>query len=75
MMNLLPVCYWNEHLDMVFFFKCVRGMVNINAKVLPELQSREELQDQLMTVQDINVPEFVYHPINKGVEHTSEEVN
>ena len=25
---------------MVFFFKCVRGMININVKVLPELQSR-----------------------------------
>ena len=40
MLNLLPVCYWHEYLDMVFFFKCVRGMVNINVKVLPELQSR-----------------------------------
>ena len=41
MLNLLPVCYWHEYLDMVFFFKCVRGMVNINVKVLAELQSRE----------------------------------
>ena len=40
MLNLLPVCYWHEYLDMVFFFKCVRGMVNINVKILPELQSR-----------------------------------
>ena len=40
MLNLLPVCYWHEYLDMVFFFKCVRGMVNINVQVLPELQSR-----------------------------------
>ena len=40
MLNLLPVCYWHEYIDMVFFFKHVRGMVNINVKVLPELQSR-----------------------------------
>ena len=40
MLNLVPVCYWHEYLDMVFFFKCVRGIVNINVKVLPELQSR-----------------------------------
>ena len=40
MLNLLPVCYWHEYLDIVLFSKYVRGMVNINVKVLPELQSR-----------------------------------
>ena len=40
MLNLLPVGYWHEYPDIVFFFKCVRGMVNINVKVLPELQNR-----------------------------------
>ena len=38
MLNLLPVCYWHEYLDMVFFFN--GGMVNIDIKVLPELRSR-----------------------------------
>ena len=69
---------------MVFFFKCVRGMVNINVQVLPELQSRGRTTRSTdiykvfnvynKTVQDINFSEIVCHSFNKGVEHTSKKL-
>ena len=43
MLDLLPLCYWHEFLDLVFFFKCIHGMVNINNNVLPPTQNRERI--------------------------------
>jgi hypothetical protein len=41
MLDLIPVCYWHEFLDMVFFFKCTHGMIVINNDLLPTIQNRE----------------------------------
>ncbi len=41
MLDLIPVCYWHEFLDMVFFFKCTHGMIDINNDLLPTIQNRE----------------------------------
>ena len=34
-LNLLPLTYWHEYLDMVFFFRAVTGCVEINPTVTP----------------------------------------
>ena len=34
-LDLLPVSYWHEYLDMVFFFKSVTGLVKVNPTVIP----------------------------------------
>ena len=34
-LDLLPVSYWHEYLDMVFFFKSVIGLVKVNPTVIP----------------------------------------
>ena len=34
-LDLLPVSYWYEYLDMFFFFKSVTGLVKINPAVIP----------------------------------------
>lgn len=36
-LNLLPICYWHEFLDMVFFFKVVNGLVTVNQSILPRI--------------------------------------
>ena len=36
-LNLLPLAYWHEYLDMVFFFKAVTGRVEINPAVSPRI--------------------------------------
>ena len=41
MLDLIPVCYWHEYLDMVFFFKCSHGITVINNELLPTIQNRE----------------------------------
>ena len=34
-LDLLPVSYWHEYLDMVFFFISVTGLVKVNPTVIP----------------------------------------
>ena len=38
-LGLLPLSYWHEYLDLVFFFKAVNGLVDVSHDVLPELIS------------------------------------
>ena len=37
-LNLLPICYWHELLDLVFFFKITHGLVNVDSSVLPDVR-------------------------------------
>ena len=41
MLDLIPVCYWHEYFDMVFFVNCTHGITVINNELLPTIQSRE----------------------------------
>ena len=36
-LNLLPISYWHEFLDMIFFFKVVTGTVRVSPTVLPQV--------------------------------------
>ena len=37
-LNLLPICYWHELLDVVFFFfKIVTGAVRVNPSITPQI--------------------------------------
>ena len=36
-LNLLPLTYWQEYLDIVFFFKAITGRVEINPTVTPRI--------------------------------------
>ena len=35
LINLLPLCYWHEYLDTVFFYKAVNNLIYVNSKSLP----------------------------------------
>ena len=37
MLELIPICYWHEYLDLVFFFKATNGLVHISEDVLPQM--------------------------------------
>ena len=41
LLDLIPLCYWHEFLDLVFYFKCKNGIININGNVLPLIQNRK----------------------------------
>ena len=34
-LQLLPLTYWHEYLDLIFFFKCVNGIIDLNNEILP----------------------------------------
>ena len=34
-LNLLPISYWHEYLDMMFLFKAITGTINLPSSVLP----------------------------------------
>ena len=33
-LDLIPLCNWHEFLDLVFYFKCINGIINIHDDVL-----------------------------------------
>ena len=35
LLNLLPLCYWHEFLDMVLYFTLIHGIMNIDIQLLP----------------------------------------
>ena len=39
-LNLLPLCYWHEYLDLVFFFKAINSLVYVSQDVLPQPQTQ-----------------------------------
>ena len=41
MLDLIPVCYWDEYFDMDFFVKCTHEITVINNELLPTIQNRE----------------------------------
>ena len=36
--KLLPICYWDELLDLIFFFKVTHCFVNVDPSVLPDVR-------------------------------------
>ena len=34
--NLLPVSYWHEYLDLMFFFKAINGIITVPKEILPK---------------------------------------
>ena len=35
MLKFLPLCYWHEYLDILYFFKANRGIINLNNDAQP----------------------------------------
>ena len=48
-LDLLPMSYWHEYLDMVFFFKSVTGLVKDNPTVIPTRRVSQEQLDPTAT--------------------------
>ena len=38
-LKLLPITYWHEYLDMIFFFKLTHGLVNVDSNTVPRIRS------------------------------------
>ena len=38
-LNLLPICYWHEFLDLVFFYKATHNIISLDPSVLPIVRS------------------------------------
>ena len=38
-LSLIPICYWHEYLDMVFFFKATHGLVSLKSSILPVIRT------------------------------------
>ena len=55
-LGLLPVSYWHEYLNMVFFFKSVTGLVKVNPTVIP---TRRVLSRATRSSSNTNVTLFV----------------
>ena len=41
LLDLIPLCHWHEFLDLLFYFKCITGVITVNDNILPSIQSKE----------------------------------
>ena len=48
-LNLLPLTYWHEYLDLMFFFKMTNGHVNVNPLSLPTERSARQTRSTSTT--------------------------
>ena len=49
--DILPICYWHEFLDLVFFFKATNSIVCVSHDVLPE---RTRSLEQALAMQNLS---------------------
>jgi hypothetical protein len=63
-LSLLPLCYWHEFLDLVFFFKMVNNLVIIEPSVVPKTRSSIPTRSSIST----DIPKFVI-PRSKTTTH------
>ena len=63
-LSLLPLCYWHEFLDLVFFFKMVNNLVIIEPSVVPKTRSVRPTRSSINT----DIPKFVI-PRSKTTTH------
>ena len=40
-LDLIPLCYWHEFLDLVLYFKCINAIINIHDDVLPPVLNED----------------------------------
>ena len=55
-LNLIPICYWHELLDLTFFFKLTHGLVNVrvNFSVLPKVRKYGRTRSSTSNVNKYN---------------------
>ena len=41
LLDLIPLCYWHEFLDLIFYFKRITRIITVNDNILPSIQSKE----------------------------------
>ena len=41
--QLLSLSFWHEYLDLIFFFKCVNGIIDLKNEILPNLAQTDKV--------------------------------
>ena len=67
--NLLPLCYWHELLDLVYFYKATYNMIQLDPSVVPfvrecarrTLISVTSSQSFVPKMQDFYLSEIFFH--------------
>ena len=82
--DLLPLCYWHELLDLVFFYKVTHGLVTISPESLPPRiklvrTTRSTANPQCCEfppsqMQNNHIPELIFCPCFAYVEHSARKV-
>ena len=69
-LQLLPLTYWHEYLDLIFFFKCVNGIIDVNNETSPKpaqfLPSPTKPPDPLMQTASYMKPNCAIHQHTKN---------
>ena len=73
LLNVLPLCYWHESLDMVLYFKLIHGIMNIDIQLPPSPNSngRETTVDHpILTTRPLQPnnakPRHTRNPLNRS---------
>ena len=75
-LELIPLSYWHEYMDLLFFFKAINGLVDVTDDVLckpiiPTRVTRSSNTTQFAKMQDYHLSEIVLCPSHKSLELSS----
>ena len=65
-LDLLPISYWHEFLDLMFFYKAISGLVLVSSDVLPEQINLSRVKDLSLTLFKSKLLQY-YHDAVKNV--------
>ncbi len=79
--RMLPLSYWHEYLDMIFFYKANHGIFTVDKKILPTPKQESQRQTRSSDLNSSNfiIPKFntstyqkiIQNPSNKNMEHST----
>ena len=67
-LNLLPLCYWHEYLDILFLFKSHHDIINLSSGILPYPQDSSQHTDlQTLTAYNFRLQHVKHLPIKNPI--------
>ena len=57
-LHLLPLTFWHEYLDMVFFYKMTHGLINVNPSIVPVVRSTRPTRYSISNITKYIEPKY-----------------
>ncbi len=55
-LSLLPICYWHEYMDLVLFYKIVKGLIKVKPSLIPTIRTTRPTRSSTNTTTKFIIP-------------------